>query len=574
MATTATLLLLIATLAGSAQAAASAPPHVAARLEAFAAARAGPLTGSRLRDDDDDDGDDGGRPGGVIVAPVLSLAPADSAAAFGWAVASSGDGQTVFATAVASSAAGGCGAVYVFAGGNQSQLLTEPGAACSPGSGFGWSVAVSADGSTLAVGAPQAQSANGQWAGAVHVFARAAAGAPYAFAQTLSPSDGVGGDAFGWALSASADGAAVAVGATGSGFVGKAYVFAAVGPRLEQLQMVDAEGGAPGDCFGGAVALSADALTLAVGAGGAAGAGGAQGAAFVYARAPSVSPAVFGLVAQLSLGAAGAAGDLFGFALALSSDGALLAVGAPGAPAGAKAGAVYAFAAAGATTDPQAWSGAPAAVYAGAAGAEAGYALALSPDAAPLAALAAGAPFAAPNGTGGGAALANAAAATPADANSLSAASAPAGAQAGWSVASSGGGLVVVLGSVGAGAVLVYSAPGSASLTSDATTAFDATLLGLGAGVAGATILAVVAYIACSSGGGGGGGAAAEEPKKGAKRPAKRAAAGPAGAQEVMLSTVVSVGAPAKSTEAGSYSAPQAPPAPAAQKPAQKPFSI
>jgi len=229
------------------------------------------------------------------------------------------------------------------------------------GDHFGYSVALSADGSTLAVGAPYEDSGatcidgsqadqSAEDAGAVYVFTRR--GRMWVQQAYVKASNTGAGDHFGYSVALSADGSTLAVGAryedsgaTGIDgdqadssvpYAGAVYVFARRGVKWRQEAYVKASNTGTDEAFGSSVALSADGSTLAVGAphedSGASGIDGNQvdesvqsaGAAYVFTRGGTTwsqqayvkasNPDVY---------------SLFGYSVALSSDGSILAVGAP-----------------------------------------------------------------------------------------------------------------------------------------------------------------------------------------------------------------------------------------------------
>jgi hypothetical protein len=126
----------------------------------------------------------------------------------------------------ASNAAGESGAVYVFRRtlGTWAQEAYVKATNTNADDGFGVSVALSADGSTLAVGAPYEDSDavgiggdetrnDAPNAGAAYLFRRSASGwAPSAY---LKASNTGPGDSFGISVSVSADGATLVAGAGG-----------------------------------------------------------------------------------------------------------------------------------------------------------------------------------------------------------------------------------------------------------------------------------------------------------------------------------------------------------------------
>jgi hypothetical protein len=208
---------------------------------------------------------------------------------------------------------------------------------------YGTSIALSADGNTFALGAFFDSASE---AGRVYVFKREAGvwGAPTVVvgSNTESP------DQFGYAVSLSADGKTLAVGAlyeaSASSLVngnqadnnalsaGAAYVFAESGGTWTQQAYLKAVQPEWGDLFGSTLALSGDGNLLAVGAPHDSGRAGnptnktqtGSGAVFVYKRAQG------GWSFESYVKASNAtAADTFGTAVSLSQDGKTLAAGAP-----------------------------------------------------------------------------------------------------------------------------------------------------------------------------------------------------------------------------------------------------
>lgn len=225
---------------------------------------------------------------------------------------------------------------------------------------FGVALALSGDGATLAIGAwtedSNATGVDGNQAdnsaadaGAVYVFTRSGGlWSQQAYAKAFNTG---AGDQFGIRVALSGDGATLAVGAFledssatgigGNGFdnsladSGAVYVFTRSAGVWSQQAYVKASNPDAGDQFGVALALSDDGATLAVGAyaedSNATGVGGNQadnsapqaGAVYVFTR----SGGLWSQQAYVKASNTGA-GDQFGFTLALSDDGATLAVGA------------------------------------------------------------------------------------------------------------------------------------------------------------------------------------------------------------------------------------------------------
>lgn len=356
---------------------------------------------------------------------------------FGVAVALSADGGTLAVGArLEDSAATGIngnqadnsltatGAVYVYVrtAGTWAQQAYIKSSVADAGDTFGSTVALSADGNTLAVGAYLEDSAstviNGNLlddsatdSGAVYVYTRS--GTVWSSPPTyIKPANTGVGDWFGSALALSGDGDTLAVGAhnedsattvingdatdNNASNSGAVYVFARAGGAWSQQAYVKAANADATDDFGWAVALSFDGDRLAVGAksedsaatvidGDAADDTAADaGAAYVFERVSGVWSQ------QAYIKAANAQQlDRFGSALALSSDGATLAVGAyleDGAGTGAggdaanndapNAGAAYVFVESGGSWTQQAYLKASNTAVSD----EFGYALALSAD--------------------------------------------------------------------------------------------------------------------------------------------------------------------------------------------------
>lgn len=157
------------------------------------------------------------------------------------------------------------GAVHVISGGARSILNLSAGV----DDNFGWSVALSglsADGSTLAVGAPVAPDAVARGSGAVYVFAWD--GGRYSQVAQLVGSSAGAGASLGISVALSGDGSMLAAGAQGeAGFdTGAAYVFTRGGSGAwSELAHLTAPSPRAGAQFGRSVALSRNALTLAVG---------------------------------------------------------------------------------------------------------------------------------------------------------------------------------------------------------------------------------------------------------------------------------------------------------------------
>jgi hypothetical protein len=184
---------------------------------------------------------------------------------------------------------------------------------------FGGSVAMTSDGSTALVGA-----LDHSHTGGAYVFQRD--GTSYDQIQELAPSDLQPGDGFGWSVALSADGDMAVVGAPGGGDpgvttlpVGKLYVFMRNGSSFAQTQEISPQGLPAGRQFGFIVALSADgSIMLAQ----------AQGIVYVYRLDVSTYELAQTLTASDVAGTC--QGSSFGGSVAIAGDGNTIFVGAPG----------------------------------------------------------------------------------------------------------------------------------------------------------------------------------------------------------------------------------------------------
>ena len=280
------------------------------------------------------------------------LIAADGAAGdrFGYAVAIAGDTALVGAPLHDVAGQANAGAAYVFTRSAgvwaAEQTLTAADAAAYDA--FGYSVALSGD--TALVGAPHHDAAGKDDAGAAYVFTRSAG----VWTQAAEPvaAAGAAGDRFGYAVAISGDTALVGApyhDVAGKANAGAASVFTRSGGAWTFRQTLTA--GAAGDRFGHAVAIAGD--TALLGAPWHAAAGKADaGAAYVFTRSAGAWTRQAKLTADAATTAAGAAGDQFGYSVAVAGDTAL--VGAPWRDTAgkARAGAAYVFTRSGAAWNP------------------------------------------------------------------------------------------------------------------------------------------------------------------------------------------------------------------------------
>lgn len=216
---------------------------------------------------------------------------------------------------------------------------------------FGVDVALSGDGSLLAVGAAPRNWINAISNGSVHVYARVGdAWSPEALLQASNEGPS---DHFGASVALSGDGNMLAVGSPGEGSgaigiggdmsdnsvpgAGAVYIYTRADGVWSEEAYIKASNPGENDAFGSQIDMSSGASLLVVAArwerSAALGIGGDQsddslrdsGAVYVFVR----SDGVWGQLAYVKAPDAGP-DDNFGAGLALSSSGDMLAVGAPG----------------------------------------------------------------------------------------------------------------------------------------------------------------------------------------------------------------------------------------------------
>jgi len=246
---------------------------------------------------------------------------------FGYSVALSADGNTAIVGAY--SANKRAGAAYIFSQVSGAWLQTAALAAPDGkgGDSFGITVALSADGNTAAVGAPNAADL-----GAVYVFGKGESdwGAP----SRLTAQDAGARGAFGVSLGISADGGTLVVGATGrNANAGAAYIFRQTASGWMQSAQLTAGDGGVNDFFGLSVAINADGSAVVIGAPNSA---MYRGTVYVFYYTET------SWVQSVTLAVAdGVANDRFGNSVTLSGDGVTMVVGAPNK--NGQTGAAYVF---------------------------------------------------------------------------------------------------------------------------------------------------------------------------------------------------------------------------------------
>jgi LPXTG-motif cell wall-anchored protein len=237
--------------------------------------------------------------------------------ASGWSVAMSGDGSRIAIGANGNDDNGsnaGHVRIYTLINGTWTQTgLDIDGEAAGDQSGI--SVAMSGDGSRIAIGAPY-NDGTGSDAGHVRVYTLIDG----TWTQTGLDIDGeAAGDASGGSVAMSGDGSRIAIGAYGNGsYTGHVRVYTLIDGTWTQTGL-DIDGEAAGDASGWSVAMSGDGSRIAIGA---PYNGSYNGHVRVYTL-------ISGTWTQTGLDIDGeAAGDESGWSVAMSGDGSRIAIGA------------------------------------------------------------------------------------------------------------------------------------------------------------------------------------------------------------------------------------------------------
>ena len=255
------------------------------------------------------------------VAALVAGFAADGLGGVFWASSSGGAGSGPWANSLGPPIING-----------QGVSLSSPGT----NDGFGYSMAVSADESTIVVGAPL-DDARGTNAGAVYVFTKPSGGWGSGTAPTgvkLTGSDSAAGDGFGESVAVDEDGSTIVVGAPNVNVHpsldnGKAYVFtkpadgwATTAAQANfRMQNVDRD-----DDFGGSVAVSGDGNTIVIGVPGRL---SNQGLACMRGKSPGGAWANGTCISVHMMGPR-VSGEEFGTSLSMSADGNTLVVGTRG----------------------------------------------------------------------------------------------------------------------------------------------------------------------------------------------------------------------------------------------------
>ena len=242
----------------------------------------------------------------------------------GWSVALSSDGQTVAIGGYGNDGNGGSSGhvrIYSWDGASWGQVGLDIDGE-EEGDCSGWSVALAADGQTVAIGA-QYNDENGEKSGHTRIFQLTGA----SWLQLGADINGEASeDESGWSVSLSGNGQTVAIGARYNDANGRnsghTRIYTWTGSAWSQLGE-DIDGEAADDQSGYSVALSSDGQTVAIGAPGNDGNGSGSGHVRIYSwNGSSWSKLGSDINGESQY-------DFSGDSVSLSADGQTVAVGAP-----------------------------------------------------------------------------------------------------------------------------------------------------------------------------------------------------------------------------------------------------
>lgn len=267
----------------------------------------------------------------------LTASDAGAGDQFGFSVSIDGDTALIGADHEDHTGGADAGAAYVFVrmDGVWSQQARLTAPDAAAADLFGWSVALSGD--TAVIGARQDTHAGGNQAGSAYVFTRCST--VWSQQQKLTALDAALDDEFGWSVAISGNTAVIGADNddhAGGSDAGAAYIFARAGTIWLQTQKLTASDAAAGDLFGWSVAISGDTVVVGARADDNAG-GGDAGSAYAFVR----SGAVWVQQAMLTASDAGL-NDWFGNAVALSDDTAVIGAHFNN-DAGSNSGSAYMF---------------------------------------------------------------------------------------------------------------------------------------------------------------------------------------------------------------------------------------
>tara|TARA_B110000285_G_scaffold170788_1_gene191166 strand:- start:321 stop:3203 length:2883 start_codon:yes stop_codon:yes gene_type:complete len=256
---------------------------------------------------------------------------------FGYSVSMSSDGTKVAVGAYYEDAGGSnAGAAYVFIYNGTAWVQQAKLVASDPGGNdyFGHAVSMSGDGTKVIAGAYGEYAGGTNSSGSAYIFTKQAAASGGAWVQEakIFASDKQEADYFGYSVSMNSNGTKVAVGAYAVDNLplytlqqtGCVYIYTYDGSTWGSEQILQASDKQTNDYLGWSVSMSGDGNKFIVGAKGEDTGGTDAGAAYIF----TYSSGSWDTGAKLVASDPGA-NDLFGYHVAMSSDGTKVLVGAP-----------------------------------------------------------------------------------------------------------------------------------------------------------------------------------------------------------------------------------------------------
>lgn len=247
-------------------------------------------------------------------------------AQFGYRVALSADGSVIAVSAYGDIEKGlNAGAAYIYHRTGliyrEKQKIIDPTGGSSDR--FGSSVVVSSDGSLLLIGAQSGYNTTAR-TGFVRPFVYD--GVSYVPTDKIVASDGAASDNFGYSVAMSSDKSIIIVGSYGDDDTvnnsGSVYVFKHDGTSYSQAQKLTAYDADSNDRFGWSAAISSDNSTIVVGSYQDDDKGAESGSVYIFRYNGNNYEH-----AQKLIATDGAAGDEFGFSISISSDASIIVVG-------------------------------------------------------------------------------------------------------------------------------------------------------------------------------------------------------------------------------------------------------
>jgi FG-GAP repeat len=249
------------------------------------------------------------------------FAPADVAGGdrFGFSCAISSDGSRIMASSRNAVISGNteAGAVYIFSRSgsvwSQEAKIVDPAVATN--NLFGYMADIDGAGSRVAIGSLQGDSASVANSGSVHIFVRT--GTTWTLEAKVTASDPVANNYFGCPVKISQDGTRLVAGSSGGADPGSAYVFRRNASAWTQEVKLLASDGLNGNRFGFGVAMNNDGSRVVVGALLGDSAVSDSGAAYLFTR----NVTTWSQSLKFNRADAPAVNDYYGGTVAISPDG-------------------------------------------------------------------------------------------------------------------------------------------------------------------------------------------------------------------------------------------------------------